>query len=78
MEKPIKNTKNFVYKYEELDIRSLSKSNSSNIRFDDFDSLDFRDNFVVENLVQIYPSTLDYQSDYIANNETDAEFNYEH
>ena len=77
--KPIKNTKNFVYKYEELDIRSLSKSNSSNIRFDDFDSLDFRDNFVVENLVQIYPSTLDYQSDYAyANNETDAEFNYEH
>ena len=77
--KPIKNTRNFVYKYEELDIRSLSKSYSSNRRFDDIDSTEFRKNFVVENLVQIYPSTLDYQSDYAyANNETDAEFNYEH
>ena len=35
---PIKNTRNFVYKYEELDIRSLSKSYSSNRRFDDIDS----------------------------------------
>ena len=43
------------------------------------DASTYRDNFVIEREVKIYPSTLDYQSDYAyANNETDATFNYEH
>ena len=46
---------------------------------DNMDAITYRDNFVIEREVKIYPSTLDYQSDYAyANNETDATFNYEH
>ena len=78
--KPIKEEDNFIYRYEVLDVRALSKSNK--IDEEDIDQMDastYRDNFVVEKEIKMYPSTLDYQSDYAyANNETDATFNYEH
>jgi len=78
--KPIKEEDNFIYRYEVLDIRSLSKSNKTDEEaIDQMDPSSYRDNFVVEKEVKMYPSTLDYQSDYAyANNETDATFNYEH
>ena len=77
---PIKEEDNFIYRYEELDVRSLSKSNRLDEEaIDNMDASTYRDNFVIEREVKIYPSTLDYQSDYAyANNETDATFNYEH
>ena len=77
---PIKEEDNFIYRYEELDVRSLSKSNRLDEEsIDKMDASTYRDNFVIEREVKIYPSTLDYQSDYAyANNETDATFNYEH
>ncbi|MAO72344.1 MAG: gliding motility-associated lipoprotein [Flavobacteriales bacterium] len=77
---PIKEENNFIYRYEELDIRALSKSNKLNEEtIDNMDATTYRDNFVIEREVKIYPSTLDYQSDYAySNNETDATFNYEH
>lgn len=77
---PIKEEDNFIYRYEELDVRSLSKSNRLDEEaIDAMDASTYRDNFVIEREVKIYPSTLDYQSDYAyANNETDATFNYEH
>ena len=77
---PIKEENNFIYRYEELDVRALSKSNSLDEEaIDKMDAFTYRDNFVIEIEVKIYPSTLDYQSDYAyANNETDATFNYEH
>ena len=78
--KPIKEEDNFIYRYEVLDVRSLSKSNKTDEEaIDQMDPSSYRDNFVVEKEVKMYPSTLDYQSDYAyANNETDATFNYEH
>ena len=78
--KPIKEEDNFIYRYEVLDVRSLSKSNKTDEEaIDQMDPSTYRDNFVVEKEVKMYPSTLDYQSDYAyANNETDATFNYEH
>ena len=78
--KPIKEEDNFIYRYEVLDVRSLSKSNKTDEEaIDQMDASTYRDNFVVEKEVKMYPSTLDYQSDYAyANNETDATFNYEH
>ena len=77
---PIKEEDNFIYRYEELDVKSLSKSNRLDEEaIDNMDASTYRDNFVIEREVKIYPSTLDYQSDYAyANNETDATFNYEH
>ena len=77
---PIKEEDNFIYRFEELDVRSLSKSNRLDEEaIDNMDASTYRDNFVIEREVKIYPSTLDYQSDYAyANNETDATFNYEH
>ena len=77
---PIKEENNIIYRYEELDVRALSKSNRLNEEtIDKMDATTYRDNFVIERAVKIYPSTLDYQSDYVyANNETDATFNYEH
>lgn len=78
--KPIKEEDNFIYRYEELDVRALSKSNRLDEEaIDEMSASVYRDNFVIEREVKIYPSTLDYQSDYAyANNETDATFNYEH
>ena len=78
--KPIKEEDNFIYRYEVLDVRSLSKANKDNEEaIDEMPESDYRDKFVIEEKVKIYPSTLDYQSDYAyANNETDATFNYEH
>ena len=78
--KPIKEEDNFIYRYEVLDVRSLSNSNKTDEEaIDQMDASTYRDNFVVEKEVKMYPSTLDYQSDYAyANNETDATFNYEH
>lgn len=78
--KPIKEEDNFIYRYEVLDVRTLSKSNKTDEEaIDQMDPSTYRDNFVVEKEVKMYPSTLDYQSDYAyANNETDATFNYEH
>ena len=78
--KPIKEEDNFIYRYEVLDVRSLSKANKDNEEaIDEMPESDYRDKFVVEEKVKIYPSTLDFQSDYAyANNETDATFNYEH
>ncbi len=77
---PIKEEDNFIYRYEELNIRSLSQSNQNDEEaIDDMDGSTYRDNFAIQREVKIYPSTLDYQSDYVyANNETDATFNYEH
>ena len=77
---PIKEEDNFIYRYEELNIRSLSQSNQNDEEaIDDMDGSTYRDNFAIQRQVKIYPSTLDYQSDYVyANNETDATFNYEH
>ena len=77
---PIKEEDNFIYRYEELNVRALSQSNQNDEEaIDDMDASTYRDNFVIEREVKIYPSTLDYQSDYAyANNETDATFNYEH
>ena len=78
--KPIKEEDNFIYRYEVLDVRSLSKVNQENEEtIDIMDEYDYRKKFVLEKQVKMYPSTLDYQSDYAyANNETDATFNYEH
>ena len=78
--KPIKEEDNFIYRYEVLDVRTLSKANKENEEaIDLMDESDYRSKFVVEKEVKMYPSTLDYQSDYAyANNETDATFNYEH
>tara|TARA_B100000683_G_scaffold267464_1_gene301180 strand:+ start:8497 stop:9807 length:1311 start_codon:yes stop_codon:yes gene_type:complete len=77
---PIKEENNIIYRYEELDVRALSKSNRLDEEtIDKMNATTYRDNFVIERAVKIYPSTLDYQSDYAyANNETDATFNYEH
>ena len=70
----------FVYRYEELDVRSFSEKNQkSEEGIDRMSAGEFRNQFVVERTVGMYPSTLDYQSDYVySNNETDATFNYEH
>ena len=77
---PIKEEANFIYRYEELDVRALSNTNKLDEgSIDNMNASTYRDNFVIEREVKIYPSTLDYQSDYAyANNETDATFNYEH
>ena len=77
---PIKEEDNFVYRYEELNVRSLSQANKIDEEsIDDMEPSNYREKFVIEREVKIYPSTLDYQSDYAyANNETDAVFNYEH
>ena len=62
---PIKEEDNFIYRYEELDV-NLSKSNKLDEEsIDNMDASTYRDNFVIEREVKIYPSTLDYQSDYI-------------
>ena len=78
--KPIKEEDNFIYRYEVLNVRDLSKANKENEEaIDLMDESFYREKFVDEEQVKIYPSTLDYQSDYAyANNETDATFNYEH
>ena len=78
--KSVKEEDNFVYRYEILNVRALSKSNQLDEEaIDAMDASTYRDNFVIEKEVKMYPSTLDYQSDYAyANNETDATFNYEH
>jgi len=78
--KPIKEEDNFIYRYEVLNVRVLSKANKINEEaIDLMDESTYREKFVVEKAVKMYPSTLDYQSDYAyANNETDATFNYEH
>ncbi len=70
----------FVYRYEELDVRSFSEKNQkSEEAIDRMSAGEFRNQFVVERTVGMYPSTLDYQSDYVySNNETDATFRYEH
>ena len=77
---PIKEENNFIYRYEELDVRSLSAANEENEEnIDAMDGSTYRDRFVVEKATKMYPSTLDFQSDYVyANNETDAIFRYEH
>ena len=78
--KPIKEEDNFIYRYEVLNVRVLSKANKINEEaIDTMEESTYREKFVVEKAVKMYPSTLDYQSDYAyANNETDATFNYEH
>jgi gliding motility-associated lipoprotein GldK len=78
--KPIKEENNFIYRFEVLDVRKLSDANMENEdSIDEMDAKTYRKKFVDEKTVKIYPSTLDYQSDYAyANNETDATFNYEH
>ena len=77
---PIKEEDNFIYRYEELDVRALSNTNKLDEEsIDNMNASTYRDNYVIDREVKIYPSTLDYQSDYAyANNETDATFNYEH
>ena len=78
--KAIKEENKFVYRYEVLDVRKLSDENMKNEdSIDEMDAETYRKKFVIDTVVKIYPSTLDYQSDYAyANNETDATFNYEH
>ena len=77
---PIKEEDNFIYRFEVLDVRALSSQNQKDEdAIDEMDASEYRNKFVVEKEVKIYPSTLDYQSDYAyANNETDAKLNYEH
>ena len=77
---PIKEEDNFIYRFEVLDVRALSSQNQKDEdAIDKMDASEYRNKFVVEKEVKIYPSTLDYQSDYAyANNETDATLNYEH
>ena len=53
-----KNTRNFVYKYEELDIRSLSKSYSSNRLSMILILQNLEKYFVVENLIKFIPQLL--------------------
>ena len=76
----IKEEDNFIYRYEVLDVRKLSTENKKDEdAIDEMDASEFRSDFVDEKQVKIYPSTLDYQSDYAyAHNATDAIFNYEH
>jgi gliding motility-associated lipoprotein GldK len=78
--KAIKEENNFIYRYEVLNVRDLSKASKENEdTIDLMPESTYREKFVIEEKVKIYPSTLDYQSDYAyANNETDATFNYEH
>ena len=76
----VKEEDNFVYRYESLDVRALAKSNKEDEEnIDQMNADTYREKFVVEKEVKIYPSTLDFQSDYVySNNETDATFRYEH
>ena len=76
----VKEENNFIYRYEFLDVKALANQNEKNEEtIDDMSGSEYRNTFVVDTVVNIYPSTLDYQSDYAyANNETDAILNYEH
>ena len=76
----VKEEDNFIYRYEALDVRSLAQDNKIDEELiDDMSGDSFRDKFVFEKTIKMYPSTLDFQSDYVySNNETDATFRYEH
>ena len=76
----VKEEDNFVYRYEMLDIRKLSQRNKEDEEYiDGLSGEDFRDDFVRDTVIKMYPSTMDFQSDYVySNNETDAIFRYEH
>ncbi len=76
----VKEEDNFVYRYEMLDIRKLSNANKEDEEYiDGLSGEEFRDDFVRDTVIKMYPSTMDFQSDYVySNNETDAIFRYEH
>ena len=76
----VKEEDNFVYRYEMLDIRKLSQRNKEDEEYiDGLSGKEFRDAFVRDTVIKMYPSTMDFQSDYVySNNETDAIFRYEH
>ena len=76
----VKEEDNFVYRYEMLDVRKFSNANKEDEEYiDGLSGEDFRNDFVRDTVVKMYPSTMDFQSDYVySNNETDAIFRYEH